>query len=207
VKTWVYVDAFNLYYGAVKSTRYRWLDIARMCRLLLPNHEIQRIKYFSAQVSARPDDPRKPVRQQIYFRALRTLPNLEIILGHFLSHVVSMPLAQPDPGGPRFVRVVKTEEKGSDVNLATHLLNDAYLGRYEVAVVVSADSDLLEPVRIVTGQLRKPIGVLNPQPRPSKVLCAHATFVKQIRAGVLAASQLPATLTDEHGTFKKPEEW
>ncbi len=74
-------------------------------------------------------------------------------------------------------------------------------------MVVSADSDLLEPIRIVTGQLRKPIGVLNPQPRPSKVLCAHATFFKRIRPGVLAASQLPPPLTDEHGTFKKPEEW
>ena len=207
MNTWVYIDAFNLYYGALKNTPYRWLDVAGMCRLLLPNHDVQQIKYFSAQVSARPDDPRKPVRQQVYFRALRTLPNLEIILGHFLSHIVRMPLAEPAPQGLRFARVIKTEEKGSDVNLATHLPNDAHLGRYEVAVVVSADSDLLEPIRIVTGQLRKPIGILNPQPRPSKVLCAHATFVKQIRAGVLAASRFPPTLTDEHGTFKKPEEW
>ena len=118
-----------------------------------------------------------------------------------------MPLADPNPQGPRFVRVIKTEEKGSDVNLATHLLNDAYLGRYEVAAVVSGDSDLLEPIRIVTGQLRKPIGILDPQPRPSKVLRAHATCFTQIRSGVLAASQLADTLKDEHGTFNKPEHW
>jgi hypothetical protein len=87
------------------------------------------------------------------------------------------------------------------------LLNDAHLGRYNVAVVVSADSDLLEPIRIVTGQLGKPIGVLNPQPRPGKVLRTHAAFYKPIRSGVLAASQLPPTLKDEHGSFTKPAEW
>jgi hypothetical protein len=61
--------------------------------LLLPNNPINRIKYFTARVSARAGDPGQPVRQDIYLRALRTLPNVEIIFGHFLTNTVKMPLA------------------------------------------------------------------------------------------------------------------
>lgn len=51
MKTWAYIDGFNLYYGAVKDTPYRWLDLSRMCQLLLPGHQIAKIKYFTARVS------------------------------------------------------------------------------------------------------------------------------------------------------------
>ena len=54
MKTNVYVDGFNLYYGAVKGTPFRWLDMAAMCRMLLPGDQINRIKYFTALVDARP---------------------------------------------------------------------------------------------------------------------------------------------------------
>ena len=93
---------------------------------MLPRNDLQRIKYFTAHVGARPHDPDQPMRQQLYLRALRTLPLVEIYLGHYLSHEVSMPLANPPAGGSRFVKVIKTEEKGSDVNIATHLVSDAY---------------------------------------------------------------------------------
>jgi len=56
-----------------------------------------------------------------------SIPELVVHHGHFLTHEVSAPLAQPVPGQPPTVRVLKTEEKGSDVNLAVHLLNDAWL--------------------------------------------------------------------------------
>src|SRR6266540_753040 len=61
MRTNVYVDAFNLYYGCLKGTPYRWLDLAALCRRLLPNDEINRIRYFTALVSARPDDPQEPI--------------------------------------------------------------------------------------------------------------------------------------------------
>jgi hypothetical protein len=48
---WVYVDGFNLYYGAVKDTPYKWLDIRKLCELLLPEFSVGRIKYFTARVS------------------------------------------------------------------------------------------------------------------------------------------------------------
>lgn len=207
METWVYIDGFNLYYGAVKDTPYKWLDPQRMCAMLLHDHEITRIKYFTARVSGRSDDPGKPTRQQIYLRALQTLPNLEIVFGRFLSHDVMMPLAQPTPGGSRFARVIKTEEKGSDVNIAAHLINDGYKKRYAAAVIVTNDSDLLEPIKIVRVELGLPVGVLNPHKNPtSRVLTQQASFVRQIRQGVLAASQFPDVLTDTHGEFHKPGE-
>ncbi|MEW6127853.1 MAG: NYN domain-containing protein [Acidobacteriota bacterium] len=126
MKTNIYVDGFNLYYGALKNTPYKWLDIHSLCRLMLPKHSIHKIKYFTAQVNARPHDPDQPVRQQTYLRALKTIPNLEIILGHFLSSEVMMLVAGCPPHAPQYIKVVKTEEKGSDVNIATHLLNDGY---------------------------------------------------------------------------------
>ena len=179
----------------------------RLCELVLPKHTIVEIKYFTALVSARPNDPSQPARQQLYFRALKTLPGLTIHYGHFLSHEVMMPLV-PVPGRPQqYVRVMKTEEKGSDVNLATHLLNDAHLGRFDVAVVVSNDSDLLEPIKIVREQLGKKVGILNPNKNPSRALLPHIDFIKPIRAGVLQASQFPASLRDEHGAFTKPSAW
>ena len=118
-----------------------------------------------------------------------------------------MPLV-PVPGRPQqYVRVIKTEEKGSDVNLATHLLHDAHMGRFDVAVVVSTISYLSEPIKIVRRELGKKVGVLNPQKHPSRALLPHIDFIKPIRAGVLQASQFPASLTDRHGTFTKPLTW
>jgi hypothetical protein len=105
------------------------------------------------------------------------------------------------------VDVVKTEEKGSDVNIASHLLLDAFKGEFEVAVVVSNDSDLLTPIRMVRREFRKPVGILNPQRNPSMVLVREVDFFKKIRPGALKASQLPRTLTDSVGQFHKPATW
>ena len=209
MKTNVYVDGFNLYYGCVKSTPYRWLDLAQLCRILLPSDRIHRIRYFTALVQPRPDNPHQLDRQQTYLRALRTIPNLSIHYGHFLSRVVRLPLAQPPAAGPRTVEVVRTEEKGSDVNLATALLVDGFSHDFEAAVVVSNDSDLLEPVRFVREQLGAPVGILNPHPRKrrSRALFQVATFWRQVSRRALQASQFPHTLTDAHGTVTKPRSW
>lgn len=119
-----------------------------------------------------------------------------------------MPLAKPPVKGSKYVRVIKTEEKGSDVNIATHIVNDGHIGTYQVAVIISNDSDLVEPVKIVRQELKLPVGVLNPIPaHPSYELRKHATFVKPIRKGVLAASQFPDQLKDAIGGFHKPPAW
>jgi uncharacterized LabA/DUF88 family protein len=204
----VYVDGFNLYYGAVKGTPYKWLDISKMVQLLLPKNQILKIKYFTALVGPRPNNPGQPLRQQLYLRALQTIPSLEIIFGHFLTHVVSMPEANCPPGQQRYVQVFKTEEKGSDVNIATHLLFDAYKGLYDKAILISNDSDLIEPIKIVTSEFQKGVIVLNPSPnRPSQELAKYAVFVKPIRQGVLVSSQFTQTLQDHNGAFSKPPGW
>ncbi len=203
-----YVDGFNLYYGAVRGTPYKWLDLYALIQLLFPAEQIVALKYFTALVKARPDDPDKITRQLAFLRALKTRPAVEIIYGTFLSHAVSMVLTGSPPGKPQFVKVVKTEEKGSDVNIAAHMIHDGHLGRYEMAVLVTNDSDLTEPVRIVTQDLGLRVAVVNPHPgHASRSLVKYATTVRQIRAGLLAASQLPDTLQDAHGTIHKPHNW
>lgn len=207
-RAYVYVDGFNLYYGALRGTRYKWLDLRKLCELLLPRHQVDHIKYFTARVSARPADPDQPTRQQMYLRALGALRNVEIVYGHFLTTEVYLPLAGFPPEGPvKYVRVVRTEEKGSDVNLATHLLRDAFRKRFDVAVLVTNDSDLLEPVRVVRRELDLPVGLINPHRRASRVLVREASFVKRIRTGVLRASQLPRRMRDDHGPIVKPVTW
>jgi uncharacterized LabA/DUF88 family protein len=207
-RTYIYIDGFNLYYGAVKGTSYKWLNLRRMCELLLPKNDIVRVKYFTAKVSSRAGDLGQPARQQIYLRALQTLPNLEIIYGHFLTHSVWRRLANPAPGESPYVQVLKTEEKGSDVNLAAHLINDGYKGCYEVAAVISNDSDLLEPIKIVRRELGLDVVVINPRPgRTSKALAREASFVKSIRKWVLKDSQFAPTLRDAQGEIRKPPEW
>ena len=116
-KTYVYIDGFNLYYGSIKQTPYKWLDLGKICHALLPNNNIYSIKYFTAKVSGRPGYLDAPIHQELYLSALRTIPSLEIIYGHFLTHSVYMPISGSNPC--RWVPVDKTEEKGSDVNLLT----------------------------------------------------------------------------------------
>jgi uncharacterized LabA/DUF88 family protein len=208
VATGVYVDGFNLYYGALKGTRYRWLDLEALCRHLLPNETIAVIRYFSARVSGRVDTG-APVRQDMYLRALRTLPRVELHFGTFLTKSVWMPLVVPPARGSRKVQVIKTEEKGSDVNLASHLLLDAFRKRCDTVVIISNDSDLTEPVRIARYELGVRVGVINPHPakKRSRVLSADASFFKQLRATALAASQFPTPMHDATGTFHKPTGW
>jgi uncharacterized LabA/DUF88 family protein len=134
---------------------------------------------------------------------LRTLPNLELIFGTFLSHPVSM--KRSDAAG--YANVIKTEEKGTDVNIATHLVNDAHNGEFEIAVVISNDSDLVEPIRIVTQDLKLPVIVVSPFERNSIELKNIASSIRHIRKGVLRVSQFPDELEDEIGKFTKPATW
>jgi hypothetical protein len=209
--THVYIDGFNLYYGALKGTKYKWLDLEALCARLLPRHLDVRIRYFTARVTARPSDPQSSQRQDAYLRALDTLDSVTVHEGHFLTHVTRMPLAHPEPDGPKTVEVVKTEEKGSDVNLATYLLRDGFLGDYQTAVVVSNDSDLCEPIRVVMAELGLRVGVVNPHPafRRSRALeKLEPTFFKQLWEPTLRRSQFPDLITDARGrTISRPLGW
>jgi len=210
MRTYIYVDGFNLYYGAVKGTPYKWLDLkALFSRLLAPHHQILSIKYFTARITARDGDSGAPLRQDVYLRALQQyIPELSIHYGHFLSHPVKMPLAKPT-AGHKFAEVIKTEEKGSDVNIALHLLNDAWHDRYDCAIVVSNDSDLAESLRMVRVERRKRIGIVtpgDPRLRPVAVqLRRYSHFTLSITPELLATSQLPDPLPGT--TIRKPDAW
>jgi len=122
----IYIDGFNLYYGALKpNPSLKWMNPRKLVELIFPEVNIRSLKYFTAHVTDRPSDPNQSQRQQTYFRALKTLSDFEIIRGHYLSHPVRMPLEIPI-NGERYATVIKTEEKGSDVNLATLMLMDCF---------------------------------------------------------------------------------
>ena len=207
MRTFVYVDGFNLYYGALKRTSWKWLDLVALFKTVLQqHHDILKVKYFTARVSGVPSDQSKPQRQDVYLRALqRFRPEVEVHFGHFLRHRVRAPLAQP-LGGRHTAEVVKTEEKGSDVNLAVHLLNDGWLDSYDCGVVVSNDSDIAEAMRLVREQHGKRIGLVTPGTRkPSQQLKKHADFVRHIRANGLRHSQLPDPIPGTN--IRKPAAW
>jgi uncharacterized LabA/DUF88 family protein len=201
------VDSWNLYYGCLKDTPYRWLNIAEMVRLFMPVHyHIEHIRFFTARTVPRPHNPGQSVRQQALFRALQTLPNLTMHYGTFLVKQVRMMLAAPQPGGVRFVDVVRTEEKGSDVNLGVYLVADGYEDAYDAAVIISDDSDLVEAVHIVRRRLRKHVTVLSPSGHAYEMKQA-ATRFRQIDPAVLTRAQFPPVMRDAQGEFYKPASW
>lgn len=210
MRTIAYVDGFNLYYGSLKGTAYKWLDLkALLSSILGPSHNIIKIKYYTARISARPGNLHGPTEQDVYLRALQAyIPELEISYGHFLVSTVRMPLAKPHPW-QKFCDVVKTEEKGSDVNLAVHLLNDAWQDKYDYGVVVSNDSDLAESLRLVKKHHGKKIMVLvpgDPKKRPPAIqLKRFAHKTQSIPLAAIAASQLPNPIPGT--TIRKPKAW
>ncbi len=196
MRTIIYIDGFNFYYRAVKDTKFKWLDFKSLFqKILSQQNKIIQIKYFTALVSGK-HNPQKPIKQQTFLRALKTyIPEIEIYFGHFLTHEVYAPLVQPI-NNKKTAKIIKTEEKGSDVNIAVHLLNDAWLDNYDCAVVVSNDSDLAESMRLVRQHHpQKILGLIMPgKGHPSKELMQHANFIKRVRSGVLKNSQLPSPI-------------
>ena len=211
MRTNVYIDGFNLYNRAVKDTPYKWLDLSKLCKSLLPQHNIHRIRYFTALVHARPNDRQAPQRQQIYLRALRTIPNVTMEFGQLRPRIKERPLVTPIPGKPRNVLVHDTEEKGTDVNLATYLLMDGYEGNFEQALVISNDADLALSISIVRDRLKLPIGAVNPNIDPKEGMPTElqdaATFNRRIYKSTLKKCQFPPTLKDAKGTITKPSSW
>lgn len=176
-----------------------WLE-----KLLPPNqHDIKKIKFFTARVSATTNDPSKPVRQDTCLRSLRTLPKIEIIEGAFLFKWTKIHVTKDVNIGARI-----PEEKGTDVNIAAHVINDGCKRLFDSAVIVSNDSDLAEVVKIVTQEMKSELGIINPSPRRfSQELNKYSSFKKRARDNQILTSQFPASLTDKVGTFTRPTSW
>ena len=225
-RTVVYVDGFNLYFGCLKrAPRYRWLDIAalaaRLCRAHDPCADVVGVKYFSAQIRARlsPRGDTSCKAQQEYWLALRShSPELEIIAGQFFVVPRSY---HPDPGrGPvdfgKKVRVLRPEEKQTDVNIALHMLADATDGCCEQQVLLSNDSDCVPALKMI--RMRHPtmrLGVVAPilgsesgRREPSGELREHSDWTRRvIDESDLAACQLPEKVTTRKRNIRRPERW
>ena len=202
----VYVDGFNLYYGALRGTPYKWLDLMGLFQDILgPVHSVQKVKYFTARVLKQKDLPGS-ARQDIYLEALeRHCPDVVPILGYFSERTKRLPLADSEDE-QEMVRVLAVEEKGTDVNIAVHMLHDAWLDAYDCAVVVSNDGDLAEALRLVRSDCKKEIRLMRPRrAQKSGKLSKHADFFHHITPAALKKNQLPSPIPGT-GIFK-PKEW
>lgn len=217
-RTYAYIDGFNLYYGCYRPpapsswAKYKWLDLEKFSDLLFPNNNIIAVKYYTADVSNRPPDNRQNDRQQVYLKALSTLRRVEIVKGRFLGPKKRQ-MPQCDEVGVALgnsVWVLRTEEKGSDVNLAVDLLHDCINGCYECAVIISNDSDLARSVRIVREKYGKIIGIVNPHDTHQKMsgdLRELKHFDRKISRKILAASQFPNEAPIGGGVIRRPPRW
>jgi uncharacterized LabA/DUF88 family protein len=241
VNVGIYVDGFNLYYGARSlcgqgTAGWRWIDIRALADSLLPpswpGATITRVVYCTARISAA-SNPSGHADQDVYLKALTAANSVDLIEhGTYVARVKRAPLATPDKKGrpilttsnwPIMVRdsnakpvtaagfmvsYAYREEKGSDVNVAAHLLLDTLSGNIDAAVVISNDSDLRLPVQ--QARLRVPVGTVNPSPnylagdlrgRPTDGIGSH--WWRQLKATDLTANQLP----DPAGAYSRPAGW
>lgn len=193
----VYVDGYNLYYGARSvcgrgTAGWRWLDIRALISNVIQTQgswtgcSIDRIVYCTARVDA-VTNPSAFQDQDVYLKAISKTGSVDWIeFGRYVARAKSGLLATRTPvtGQPQIVtsdwpvmvqdsngapvrdarylvQYLHLEEKGSDVNVASHLLIDVLGGAIEAAIVVSNDSDLALPIREV--RKRVPVGTINPQ--------------------------------------------
>ncbi|CAM2966248.1 MULTISPECIES: NYN domain-containing protein [Dermacoccus] len=197
----VYIDALNLYYGALKGTEYRWLDLEALSDRLLPHFSVDRIVYCTAMVKPKPHNLDAGQHQAEYIRVLNQLPRVEVIKGTFKVRETYMARVSeqscqccngPTTGyclccGYPTVKVSKTEEKGSDVNVAVQLVKDGLQGNFDTALVISNDSDIQPAVDVVRAAGRR---VITANPRGTKHSALVGDEKRNIRNAALAASQL-----------------
>lgn len=192
------------FYGAVKGTSLKWVDHAALAENLLRGHRIDKIKYFTARVQSRPDNPGLSQRQNDYIRAMVAHSRVEVHYGRFTRRKRFFPLAKDIT---QFVGVLYTEEKGSDVSLGAHLVWDACHGLMDVALLLSNDSDLQTPVEMAEAKGVKVITV-NPHHRADQPRRLHSTDKRTLKRRHLSRSQLPDPVIDQRGgRIPKPKEW
>jgi hypothetical protein len=172
---------------------WRWLDIRALTSTLVGERTnwvdaiVHRVVYCTARVDQQ-ESPSSFADQNVYLKALTASGSVDDIeFGRYSTGVKHAPLAVKGPNGQpqlatpawpimvqdqagvpirdaRFMAsFMHREEKGSDVNVATHLLWDVLLGQVDAAVVISNDSDLTLPLAKARG--RVPVGLINPTSR------------------------------------------
>lgn len=207
MRTFYYVDGLNLYKRCLAVPGLKWLDLAELFRRELVTNEPVRIRYFTARVRGRSGDYGSQKRQRAYLSALSTIDGLSIHYGKIRSDPTDM--ERVDQPGER-VPVWHVREKGSDVNLAGHLFHDLALSSadFEVAVVVTHDSDQAETIRLARELTDKPIGVLDPAEERAKELHSVASFYRNIHLRNVRGAQFPLEVPLRRGSVvTRPPEW
>ena len=218
MKTIVYVDGYNLYYGLLRRSAFKWLDLYRLFQdhALGQNAEVLEVRYYTAPVLGRmSDDPESSQRQRTYLQALRKMPpnKVTIIEGKIMAETPVLRLVNPLPECPGLthVKVHDFTEKKTDVNLAADLITGAWTGVYEQAVICSNDTDLEGALRVV--KEHRPairLGLVAPIPsddsrKIAADLKSHADWSKVLSKVHLERSQLPDKIP---GTaLRRPPAW
>lgn len=226
MRTTIYIDGFNLYNRRLKyRPQYKWLNLKKLAEEILDSKfVVQRVNYYTANISGK-IDPGAPARQRTYFSALKTVPEIEIYKGNFSfkekwAALVMPPVAKPDnyiwpQNLPELVKIQSAEEKGSDVNLASHLVRDAFTNQFDAAFVITNDTDLIEPIKIANSEAGKVVGLLSPiirgQKPDGKWEDAHiglrnvASFTLYIHNVHFVKAQFPHTIIGT--TISRPASW
>lgn len=196
-----YVDGYNLYYGLRSKgwKRFYWLNIQKLAQMFLrPDQTLMQTKYFTTIVK-QPDDRRR--RQAIYLDALKTLPDFDIYYGQFLSEIIVCRSC-----GHTYTTY---HEKMTDVNISVELMTDASQNRFDLALLISADSDLVGPVKAVQRLFPdKGVVAVFPPGRSSFALKQTAKAVLHIGHVELAKNLLPDPVVKSDGVIlSRPHEW
>ena len=214
MKVNLYIDGFNLYYGMLKGTPYKWLDLEKFADTIVASDiEVVAIKYFTARIKTFPHDPDKLLRQHYYLEVLSTLPRVQIIEGFYTKHKIKMPFYKEPciscDKADGMASVVRLEEKRSDVNIATEMILDAMLdNNVDAFTLVSGDSDLAGPVSAIRYKLKKPVAVYNPHGGTCDELKKFASLYRNIPQDMPSRCQLPDEIPLPDGsTIHRPAAW
>ncbi len=200
-KVIVFIDGFNLYFGlkAIKRKDLYWLNLVKLGQNLLKHDQILiGVKYFTSRISYPPD---KVKRQGAFIEATENLENMEIFYGNYMS-------TKKTCRNCGFY-YYEFSEKKTDVNLAIELLVDAYLDKYDTAIVVSGDSDLSGAIsKVLMLFPDKRVITAFPPLRVSKELKTVSTATINIRKQTLQKSLLPSVIIKNNGYMLEcPEYW
>lgn len=196
----VYVDGFNMYFGMLDAgfDYCKWLNLKLLAEnLLKPNQEIIAVKYFTSRVGNNPD---KQKRQTTYIEALESV-GVAIFYGHYQTD--SVECLRCSNIWPKY------NEKMTDVNIATHMLVDAYQDNYDCAMLISGDSDLVPPIRAVHDNFKqKRVFVAFPPKRHNQTVALVAKGSMTIGRKKIVDSQFDKEIIKKDGyKLTKPNDW
>ncbi|MHC5066437.1 MAG: NYN domain-containing protein [Planctomycetota bacterium] len=204
----IYIDGFNLYYSALLGKGKKWLDLERCFRNLRPHDEIQRIDYYSALKIGK--EVRQ--RQMNYLEVLGAMPLVNVVLGKFKR--VDRRCRVRDCARDPMDRGYKAwEEKMTDVNIATRMIDDACQDEADALILVSGDTDLVPPLSLIKHRFpEKKLIVYVPGSFRAKFGMEFAPYAdkRNLPTNIILRSQLPREVSlpgQPARRVKKPSSW